>query len=127
MANEAHSKKKKFESVPRVVASKNSAVTVVMLKNYQSRIPRGECRQYLSDNNRVQRVNINRDMSPDEIKDIILSTFKCADFTILECAKGGYLLKSTDIELTSQMAIDRRGALYICENSKSVVRFSFWL
>ena len=33
---------------------------------------------------------------------------------MLDCAKGGYLLKS-DEELTANIAIDRRGALYLCE------------
>ena len=33
---------------------------------------------------------------------------------MLDCAKGGYLLRS-DEELTANIAIDRRGALYLCE------------
>lgn len=120
VANEAHTKKKKFEGAPKITALKDSAVTVVMLKKYQTRIPRGECRQELTDSNRVQKVTLNRNMTPVEVKEKILEGFGCKDF-ILECAKGGYLLRAADVELTSHLAIDRRGALYLCENSKPVV------
>lgn len=90
-----------------------------MLKKYQSTIPRGEARQELSQNNRVKKVVINRNYSPAEVHAVILAAFGCNDFTILECVKGGYLLRAEDKELTSQLAIDRRGALYLCETSVS--------
>jgi hypothetical protein len=88
-----------------------------MLEKYQSNIPRGEARKELSDNNRVQKVAINRSYNPAKVRDVILAAFGCKDFVILECAKGGYLLRSEDKELTSTLAIDRRGALYLCETS----------
>ncbi|KAF3980599.1 MAG: hypothetical protein HFP76_01265, partial [Methylococcales symbiont of Iophon sp. n. MRB-2018] len=111
----------KFESTPKI--AKDSAVTVVMLKNYQTRVPRGECRQYLTQNNRVQKISISRNMTPAEIKAKIVAAFKCTSFKVLECAKGGYLLKAADEELTSQLAIERRGALYLyeAEDSKPLV------
>ena len=116
VAKEAHEKKKKFEG-----ASKDSAVTVVMLKNYQTRVPRGEYRKYLANNNRVQKININRNMAPEEVREKILLAFKCTSFEYLECAKGGYLLKAIGQNLTSQLAIERRGALYLCEDSRNLV------
>ena len=106
-------RKKKFQPVK----TKDTSVTVVMLNKYQSTIPRGEVRQELSDNNRVQQVAINRSYSPAKVRDVILAAFGCKDFSTLECAKGGYLLRAEDKELTSQLAIDRRGALYLCETS----------
>ena len=36
---------------------------------------------------------------------------------MLDCVKGGYLLKN-DQQLTSSMAIDRRGALYLYETTE---------
>ena len=65
----------------------------------------------------MQQVAINRSYSPAKVCDVILAAFGCKDFSILECAKGGYLLRAEDKELTSQLAIDRRGALYLCETS----------
>ena len=53
-------------------------------------------------------------MSPEEVKHVILDSFGCKGYTVLDCAKGGYLLKTND-ELTANAAIDRRGALYLCE------------
>ena len=121
VARDAHGKKKKFESTPKVPASKDSAVTIVLLKKYHTRIPRGDFRQELIDGNRVKKIALNRDMTPKEVKGKILAAFSCEDFTLLECAKGGYLLKAKDKELTSQLAIDRRGALYLCEKSVRLV------
>ena len=121
VADDAHEKKKKFE--PK---TKDSQVTIVMLKKYESRIPRGEYRQELSDSNRVQKIKMNRNDTPKEVKNKILAAFGCKGFSVLECANGGYLLRAADEELTSQLAIDRRGALYLCEkpNSASVSKSS---
>ena len=48
------------------------------------------------------------------MKSTILEAFECKGFTVLDCAKGGYLLRS-DKELTANIAIDRRSALYLRE------------
>ena len=123
VATSAHSKKKKFCSSS--VKPKDSSVTVIMLPKYQSQIPRGEAREKLTRDNRVQIISLNRQMTPKEVVTKIQGAFKCKEFTILECAKGGYLLKSGDTVLTGQLAIDRRGALYLCENtSVSVKQFA---
>lgn len=115
MANSSHKKKKKFDPCPKL-----ASVTVVMLEKYQTRIPRGEYRQRMMENDRVQKVELHRRMTSNEAKREILRVFKCKDFIVLDCAKGGYLLKAKDKPFTSQMAIDRRGALYLCEKSLDV-------
>lgn len=109
VAKAAHAKKKKFSTAPKL-----SSVTVILLKNYQTRIPRGDFRQELFDKRRVRKVELHRRMSPEEVQSAILETFGCKGFVMLDCAKGGYLLRS-DEELTANIAIDRRGALYLCE------------
>lgn len=121
VAKDAHGKRKKFESTAKIPASKDSAVTVILLKKYHTRIPRGDFRQELVDGNCVKKIALNRTMTPNEVKGKILTTFGCEDFILLECAKGGYLLKAKDRILTSQLAIDRRGALYLCEKSVIMV------
>ena len=123
VAKMAHDKKKKFKPAYKV-SVKWSSVTIVMLKKYQTRIPRGDYRQHLIEKDRVKKVDLNRLMTPLEVKNKILSTFECDDYTILECAKGGYLLKrDNNEELTSHQAIDRRGALYLCEKPFKLVCF----
>ena len=62
-------------------------------------------------------------MSPEEVKGAILKTLRCKGFTVLNSAKGGYLLRS-DEELTANIAIDRRGTLYLCEVSFMVIFMS---
>ena len=54
------------------------------------------------------------ELHTEEVKGVILETFGCRGFTMLDCAKGGYLLRS-DEELTANIAIYCRGALYLCE------------
>ena len=46
------------------------------------------------------------------MKKAIVDKFGCKGFAVLDCIKGGYLLKN-DQQLTSSMAINRRGALYL--------------
>ena len=115
VAKTAHAKKKKFATAPKL-----SSVTVVLLKKYQTRIPRGDYRQELIDEKRMKKVELHRRMSPEEVHATILEAFGCKRFTVLDCAKGGYLLRS-DEELTANIAIDRRGALYLCEAAVTVV------
>ena len=119
VAKAAHAKKKKFST-----ASKLSSVTVILLKNFQTRIPRGDYWQELFDKKRVKKVELHRRMSPDEVKNTILKAFGCKGYTVLDCAKGGYFLRS-DEELTANVAIDRRGALYLCETAVTVVSSSY--
>lgn len=116
VAKAAHAKKKKFTIAPKL-----ASVTVFLMKNYQTRIPRGECRQDLFDRERVKKVELHRQMSPEQVKRVILDSFGCKGFSVLDYAKGGYLLKTSD-ELSANTAIDRRGALYLCE--ATVVSFS---
>ena len=105
-ATSSHQKNKKF--VP-----KYSSVDVVMLKKYHTRIPKGEYRQELMQAGRIKKVLLTKQMTPAEVKNKILNEFRCNDFTVLECSKGK--LSKTTEELTAQLAIARRGALYLCQ------------
>ena len=119
-ATSAHAKKKKFSTG----TSKLSAVTVILLKNYQTRVPKGDYRQELIHDNRVKKVELNRRMTPSEVNKAIVDKFGCKGFAVLDCVKGGYLLKN-DQQLTSSMAIDRRGALYLYETVEVSCLFLF--
>ena len=107
------SQKKKHKFVP-----KYSMVEVVMLNTFQSRIPKGECRQELAESGRIKKVQLDRHMTPLQVKSKILQEFKCEDFTLLECTKGRLCKVTEDVELSAQHAIARRGALYLCQKHK---------
>ena len=107
----SHKKKHKF--VP-----KYSSVEVVMLKNFQTCIPKGECRQELLEAGHIKKVQLSRYMTPDEVKSKILEEFDCSDFSLLECSKGRLSKAKDNVVLTAQHAIARRGALYLCQKQK---------
>ena len=108
VSTSARSKKKKF--IP-----KYSGIDVVMLKKFQTRIPKGDLRQELVDEGRIKKVMLSRHMSPSSIKQKILEEFKCDDFVLLHCHKGELTRAKDDEELTAQLAIARRGCLYLCQ------------
>ena len=112
----------------RKFVPKYSVVDVVMLTTFQSRIPKGECRQELVDKGCIKKIQLDRHMSAAEVKSKILEEFKCEDYTLLECMKGR-LCKVTDgVELTAQRAIARRGAVYLCQKHKvHVSRLAIYL
>ena len=53
-------------------------------------------------------------MTSKVVKKSIKRAFGCEKCITLDVAKGGRLVKS-DKDLTAQVAIDRRGAIYLCE------------
>ena len=87
----ASSHRQKHKFVP-----KYSLVDVVMLKKFQSCIPKGECRHR---SRRIKKVPLSWHMSPPDLKSKILEEFQCEDFTLLEFTKGR-LFKGKDDELT---------------------------
>ena len=66
VAKAAHTKKK-FSTAPKF-----SSVTVILLKNYQTRIPCGDYRQELFDKKRVKKAELHRRMSPAQEKNCLL-------------------------------------------------------
>ena len=53
----------------------------------------------------MKKVELHRRMSSEEVKGVILDAFQCKGFTVLDSAKGGYLLRSGE-ELTANFSID---------------------
>ena len=72
------------------ICSKYSSVEVIVLKNFQTCIPKGECRQELLEAGRVKKVQLSRYMTANEVKSNILEEFDCGDFSLLECFKGRF-------------------------------------
>ena len=103
----ARNKKKKF--VPKFCS-----IETVMLKKFQTRIPKGDYRQELVEEGRIKKISLNQQITPSDVKRKILSEFKCDDFVMLQCNRG-YLTRLDDEQLTATAAIARRGALYLCQ------------
>ena len=106
-------KKKKKASQPKPVN-----VNVILLKRMQKYIPRGGARKKLQSQGRIMKVALNRNLSAQQVKNAILKAFKgikgLKEFTTLECTKSNRLQLSSVHELTGELAVERRGALYLC-------------
>ena len=63
------------------------------------------------------KIKLNRDMTAQQVTQKITEHFTdLPGFTYLEC-DDGYLARS-DEDIDGEKAINRRGALYICQTSK---------
>jgi hypothetical protein len=116
VSKDSHMKKKKY-------TPKCSSITIVLLKNFQLFLPKGDARKKLTDEDRIKTVSLNRKMTPKQVKSVIIRAFQIKDFIVLDVAKGSRLVKSDGNCLTAQSAIDRRGAVYLCQKESEMVCF----
>ena len=67
-------------------------------------------------------------MTSEDIKDTICCAFsdvmETNQFVVLECTSGSTLQQAKSQVLTVEVAIERRGALYLCEVSRTVLKDS---
>ncbi len=94
---------------------RSRSVTVIMLKQYISFVPKGKYRQELASNGKI--INLVGKCSIMRLA-IITDAFKVHDFIQLECVGGGNntLIKSNDQSMRADTVMNRKGALYLCEN-----------
>ena len=92
------------------------AVTVVMMKKFTSCIPKGKVRKQMVQEGKIHTLRINRSASASAkyVTDKIENAFKVSNFTILECG-AALELRSCDQVLDGEVAVERRGSLYLCE------------
>lgn len=87
-------------------------------------VPRGKARQLLASEGRMQSIRLNRDLSAEQVRARITSAFHCTDFTILECDSASRVLcKCANQNIDVEMAIERKGTLYLCETFKVSLKF----
>ena len=113
LQKECHSKKKAVST-----KSKASSVEVVVIKNFQQDVPKGLARKKLKKCGRIQSVKISRAMGVSDVERVIKRAFKpigLTNFIFLEVDPTGHYLSHADTGVDGQHAINRRGALYICE------------
>lgn len=117
VAGPSHSKKKKFAKPAQKTAPKTSMVEVVALKKFQTRLPKGRERKKLQSQGLIMKLKLNREMTTQQVKLKIAENFKnLPGFTYLECEDGH--LAHSDADVDGEKAINRRGALYICQATK---------
>jgi hypothetical protein len=109
-----HSKKKR--GIKRMRPTK---VTVVMLDEFRSSIPKGKYRQKLASKGKIQSVLFERLMSPQEVKNTIIRAFGVNDFVVLDCDSTGHsLIRCADQLIDGERIVERKGGLYLCKESK---------
>ena len=108
-------KKKKKAAVQK--KPKPSSVTVVVLKKFTSKVPRGDARETLASSGRIQSLRFTRDMSSSDVKQRIMSVFNlCSEYTVLESDSSGHnLCKCSEQDIDGESVVGRKGSLYICE------------
>ena len=94
-----------------------SNIITIMMKEYSPSIPKGKVRQKLASQGRILSVRFSRSMSAQEVSNQLIRTFKVASFVVLDCDSTGHsLVRCADQLLDGEKAVDRKGALYLCES-----------
>jgi hypothetical protein len=110
----ADKKRKKQNTKPRPIT-----ITVVLLPYVQKSIPKGQQRKALEKEGRVQKIQVHRYASEDDIKVLIATTFSevcpnLQDWMVLESSSRNQL-SIIEQSLTAEYVIERRGGLYLAE------------
>ena len=96
---------------------KTYQLSVVMMKEYCSSIPKGKVRQKLAATNHILSVRFSRSTNGQKVTN---RTFKVAHLVVLQCDSTRHnLIRCADQLLDGEKAIDRKGALYLCESLNS--------
>ena len=96
-------------------------VTVILMKEFSPKIPKGKIRQRLASKGRILSLRISRSMTNQEVKNQVVRAFKVDKFVVLECDSTGHnLVKAADQSIDGEKAVDRKGGLYLCEKFEYV-------
>lgn len=103
----------------RASKGKPSTVRVVLLKSFTKVVPKGKRRQLLLSKGRVKPVKFLRSMGYLEVKDAIFCAFQefnLSSFVVLDTTESGHhLTKAKEQDINGDVAIKKRGCLYLCE------------
>ena len=105
---------------------KCSSVTVMLMKEYSSKLPKRSDKDELLAQGRVQSIKVNRQMKAEEVKRLILKAFSVTHYTVLHCdGVSKFLMKSSDQNVDGNDLADKRGGLYLCENMQVIILMYF--
>ena len=104
-------KKKKGSKIKPV-----SVKVIVLPMRASSTLPKGQKRQKLIEERRVEMIQLRRTMSPGEVRSKITCGFRHLQLTGWEYMEvnGGHLVRASN-QNPGGMIVDRRGGLYIQE------------
>ena len=92
--------KKKKAAIKR---QRQSNITVIMMKEYCTVIPKGKARQKLSSKGRIQSLRFSRIMSNLEVENQIIRAFKVTNFIVLDCDNTGHnLIKAAEQKIDGE-------------------------
>lgn len=98
-----------------------SEKTVVLLNQYTPTVPKGRFRQKLANGGRMLSLKFHRAMTSDDVRQKIKQAFGASTFFYLECDQTGHhLVRAADQSLAGEDAVERKGALYLCEKFPEV-------
>ena len=108
---------------PKKKAAKPVNISVVMLKKFQKLLPKGKARRELAASKRIKKIQVTRIMSALQVKNVIVRAFSeipgLNNFAVLEADEQQLCRASYGVDdLTGEVAVDRRGSLYLCEVDK---------
>ena len=112
LAEPARKKKKAFRSKP-------SNITVVVLPQFVSYVPRGKKREQLKRDNRLKVLSFERRMTPKQVQEVIKKGFanlKLETWTYLDCSADGMLSKVESNDVDGEKVVSRKGSLYLCQS-----------
>ena len=103
----------------KAARAKPSTITVIPLRSYQKNLPKRNNRKELNDQQRVQKLQFQRNSTPLQVRNVIMRGFHhihgFSSYTVLECDANNYLKKSQNQEVDGEGVVSRRGCLYLCE------------
>ena len=99
-------------------------VTALLLDRFQNDTPKGASRKILGQEGMFKRLYITKCDTYDEVHLRICGAYNIANYTFLECIKGGNKLAvSSNQKMNGQDLIVRRGWLYLCKDVDKVCTF----
>ena len=97
---------------------RQTAVNVVVLKQYSKKLPKNAVRRKMLEDGRIKTVFVSREDNSTSMDAKIKSAFGLKNYTVLEYArKARKLFISPHQDINGSQAIKRRRNLYLCEVS----------
>ena len=97
---------------------RQTAVNVVVLKEYSKTLPKNDMRRKMLEDGRIKTVFVSRQDNSTSIDAKLKSVFGLNNYTVLECDSRTHKLSiSPHQDIDGRKAIERRRNLYLCEVS----------
>ena len=97
------------------------SVKAILLEKFQKNVPKKSSREFLQQQQRMKRLFVSRSDTHKHLDEKISWVFGVKEYKFLECIKNGnQLVISSNQHMDGVDAINRRGCLYLCEDTGKV-------